>query len=185
MGIADSELTDFLASGRLIGVDTIFWSDEMHLGLACYIGNRQPPLHYVSSVRAIVFRNDAVLVVRGDRCQFYILPGGRKEKNELPEETLRREVLEETGWTLKELSILGFMHFHHLSSKPVDYSYPYPDFLWLVYIAQADNYIQEAIVADKYVTGVKFCTIKELPGLGFEKGQLAFLDDAIKLRQSS
>lgn len=156
----------------------------MHLNMACYVGSRQPPLKYVSSVRAIVFRDDAVLVVSGERGQFYILPGGRREKQESMEETLRREVLEETGWTLKELSILGFMHFHHLNPKKTDYPYPYPDFLWSVYIAQADKYIPEAITADKYVTGVKFYHIEDLPGLGFEKGGLVFLDDAIKLRQS-
>lgn len=178
------ELADFLASGKQFAEESITWGN-MPLRLTYHLATAQPPVQYVSSVRAIVFRNDDVLVVRGDRGQFYILPGGRKEKNELPEETLRREVLEETGWTLKELSILGFMHFHHLGPEPVNYPYPYPDFLWLIYIAQADNYIPEVILADKYVRGVRFCTIEELPRLDFEKGALAFLDDAIKLRQSS
>ena len=101
----------------------------------------------------------------------------------LTEETLRREVLEETGWTLKELNILGFMHFYHLGPRPAEYQYPYPDFIWPIYIAQADDYTSESIVYDKYVQETRFCTIDELRKLPVEKGELALLDTAIGLCQ--
>jgi 8-oxo-dGTP pyrophosphatase MutT (NUDIX family) len=182
METVNSELAGFLVSGRFLTEDSVSWGN-MPLKFAYYLSTKQPPVQYVSSVRAIVFRDNDVLVVRGDRNQFYILPGGRRERNESPEETLRRESLEETGWTLKELFILGFMHFHHLGQKPADYPYPYPDFLWLIYTARTDNYISEAIVADEYVRGVEFYPTNELQKLHVEKGELALLDAAIELRQ--
>ncbi len=183
METADSELADYLASGSLLTEGSVSWGD-MPLKISVYLTAALPPGQYVSSVRAIVFRDDDVLVVRGERGQFYILPGGRREKNESPEETLRRELLEETGWALKELSILGFMHFRHLGPKPADYPYPYPDFLWLIYTAQADNYISDAIEVDEYVRGVEFHSTDELQKLDIEKGELALFEAAIALRRS-
>ena len=51
-----------------------------------------------------------------------------------------REVLEETGWTIRDARLLGLAHFQHLTPKPVAYRYPYPNFLHLVYVANADRY---------------------------------------------
>jgi 8-oxo-dGTP pyrophosphatase MutT (NUDIX family) len=65
------------------------------LRISGYVSAEAPPLAYVTSVRALVFRGDALLA--------------------LPqmEATLRREVLEESGWTLGARSPLGFMHYHN------------------------------------------------------------------------
>jgi len=182
MEITDTKLTGFLTSGRLITEASVSWGD-MPLKFAYYLSSLQPPVRYVSSVRAIVFRDDTVLVVTDKRNQFYILPGGRKEKNETPEETLRREVLEETGWTPKELSLLGFIHFHHLEQKPADYEYPYPDFIWPVYISEADIYTQEAVEDDDYVLDSRFYPISDALELGINEGEKGLLRAAIKNRQ--
>lgn len=37
------------------------------------------------------------------------------------EDTVRREVLEETGWTMQALHPLGFLHFHHRAPRPEGY----------------------------------------------------------------
>ncbi len=182
METADLELANYLSSGRLLAEDSFSWGD-MPLNIACYLSSIQPPGQYVSSVRAIVFLDDTVLVVRGNGNEYYILPGGRMEKNESQEGTLRRELLEETGWMLKELSILGFMHFHHLGPKPADYPYPYPDFLWLIYYAQAHNHFPGAIIDDEYVRGVEFCPTTELQKFHIKEGELALLEAAVRLRQ--
>ena len=178
----DSELAAFIATGEKIDQGSTVW-DKMSLEYAYYVSSEPPPSQYVSSVRAIVFQGDSVMVIRGDRGQFYIIPGGRMENNESPEETLRREILEETGWTLKGLTILGFMHFHHLGPRPASYLYPYPDFIWLIYTAQVNDYIPESMVYDKYVQEARFHTLNTLPPLKIEKGELALLNAAIKLRQ--
>jgi 8-oxo-dGTP pyrophosphatase MutT (NUDIX family) len=48
-------------------------------------------------------------------------------------QTLHREVLEETGWTIRDARLIGLAHFQHLAPKPNHKRYPYPDFLHLVY----------------------------------------------------
>jgi 8-oxo-dGTP pyrophosphatase MutT (NUDIX family) len=80
-----------------------------------------------------------------------ILPGGRREQGETLEQTLRREVIEETGWAIDAPRLLGCLHFHHLSSKPPGYAYPYPDFVQPVFIANAVRYVSERRVHDEYV----------------------------------
>ena len=52
------------------------------------------------------------------------MPGGRLEAGESPEDALRREVAEETGWTISRLRRIGFRHFRHLTPKPDDWTYP-------------------------------------------------------------
>ena len=125
-----------------------------------------------------------MLVIRDKTGQLYIHPGGRCEKGESALETLRRELLEETGWTLKDTHLLGFMHFHHLGPKPADYPYPYPDFLWPIYIAEAGTYVPEAMQDDDYVLDSKFYTIQETLELDIDKGYsvLPLLKAAIELR---
>jgi len=104
----------------------------------------------VTSVRAILFRGADVLVQRHQDAT-HILPGGRREADEGLEETLRRELLEETCWTIRSAQLLGCKHFHHLSPKPTGYRYPYPDFMQAVYTAEADQRVAGAAVSDSWV----------------------------------
>jgi 8-oxo-dGTP pyrophosphatase MutT (NUDIX family) len=179
----EEELIRFLATGTLICSSSAEWGNgTLPLEIKCYLGNEPPPLKYVSSVRAIVFQNHSVLVVKQANGQMYILPGGRREKGESLLETLRREILEETGWTLLSTELLGFMHLHHLGDKPRNYEYPYPDFLWPVYFAEAGDFIAEAKVPDKWVFESGFQSVNEVKKLPVEEFELLLLDAALKLR---
>jgi 8-oxo-dGTP pyrophosphatase MutT (NUDIX family) len=184
MNSMDAELADFLASSKCLTEESVTWGDTLSLHVTYYLGVESPPLRYVSSVRAIVFRRDAVIVVRDAENHFHTVPGGRREGEEIPEETLRREVLEETGWTLKNVSPLGFMHFYHLAPAPTDYAYPYPDFLWLIYAAEADKHLPEFQIPDTYEIEVGFHPISEARGLLIEPGCQMLLDAAAELRLS-
>ena len=53
--------------------------------------------------------NEILLQLRGDD-NFWGLPGGIMEMNELPKETAIREAFEETGYTIKIDSYLGDYH---------------------------------------------------------------------------
>jgi 8-oxo-dGTP diphosphatase len=144
------DLAAFLARHRPQLQESAVWGNgTLHLCITTYLGQEPPPLAYTTSVRSLVFREEMVLVLR-NRDALHIVPGGRREPGETLEETLRREVLEETGWTLHAPTMLGFMHFHHLSPKPPDYPYPHPDFTQIVYMAQAAAYFPDARVADDY-----------------------------------
>ena len=178
----DSDLALYIKSGKLVSEWTAVWGDGIHLEIIGYLGIEQPPIKYVTSVRGVVFRNNEVLIVRGPN-GYHVIPGGRREKGEKLEETLCREILEESGWTIGELSLLGFMHFHHLSPKPANYDYSYPDFLWLLYIAEAGKHIPRARIQGEWELGVDFYPIDDARLLPLENGQLELLQAAVENRE--
>ncbi len=180
----DSELARFIASGRYSAEESVVWRDGVHLHVTYYLGGKEPPLQYVTSVRAIVFQANSVHGVRDAASHFHIMPGGRREGIETLEETLRRELLEETGWTVAGIYSLGFAHFHHLAPKPAEYTYPYPDFLQLLYIAEAGSYVPDARVPGEYELETGFVPIDKVRRAGLEQGQAVLLDAAIELRRS-
>lgn len=102
---------------------------------ACLTGDL-PPLALITSVRCIVLRADVVLVVRNPH-EVHVVPGGRREAGESLLETLRRQVLEETGWAVTDLRLLGCAHLRHLTLRPPSYPFPCPDFAHVVYTAEA------------------------------------------------
>lgn len=53
-------------------------------------------------------------------------------------------------------TMLGFLHFHHLSPRPPGHPYPHPDFVQVVYVAQAGAYDPDARVADDHELGAGF-----------------------------
>jgi len=175
-------LTKFLTSQTPITKESTLWG-ILPLRIIFYLCSKQPPLQFVTSVCSVVFKADSVLVVRDAENHFHITPGGRRENKEAIEETLHREVLEETGWTLSKTFLLGFAHFHHLAPKPANYTYPHPDFLQIIYVAQADRYISEGKVPGEYELETYFRPIDEVRMLPLELSQLILLNEAVKLRQ--
>jgi ADP-ribose pyrophosphatase YjhB (NUDIX family) len=108
------------------------------LRIAYYAGAQPPDERLVTSVRAVVLRGEDVLVLRNPD-GVHALPGGRREPGESFEETLRREVLEETGYELRNPRPLGFAQLRHLAAAPPGYPFPHPDFYWAVYVAESDG----------------------------------------------
>lgn len=177
------ELAGFLSVSIPVAEESVTWGDRMPLNITYYLCGQPPPIEYVSSVRAIVFRGDSVLVIRQEDGERYIIPGGRREKGEDPEETLRREVLEESGCTLASVTLFGFMHLHHLAPKPAGYEYPYPDFIWPIYLAEAGKFVPGARKPEQYAIGADFLPIEEVRQLPLRPGQRALLEAALKLRR--
>jgi len=70
------------------------------------------------SVYAVIVKDDSILMVRPDH-ELWALPGGGMEPNESVEEALKREVSEETGYTV-ESSIFfdtAERYFYHEKDK--------------------------------------------------------------------
>ena len=134
-----------------------------------------PPVELVTSVRALVTRGTDLMVIRDPEGE-HIVPGGRIDEGEGLLEALRRELLEETGWTVRgDPALIGLFHYHIRSPKPAGYAYPYPDFLQLLYKAEADRHIPEAMEVGGYELGAEFRSRKEVLDLPLSVGEAALL----------
>lgn len=91
-----------------------------------------PPDSFITSARTIIRSPHSVLVVKNDVDE-HILPGGRREPGESAIQAVRREVREETGLSIVIGSQVAVLVFEHRSAQPIDYPYPYPVFLQVVY----------------------------------------------------
>jgi len=175
----EPDLAAFLARHTPQTQESAVWGGGTHpLRITAYLGHELPPLAYVTSVRSVVFHDATALVLR-DRDGLHILPGGRREPGETIEETLRREVLEETGWTLRAPTLRGFLHFHHLSPRPPGHPYPHPDFVQVVYMAQADAYDPDARAADDYELGSDFRPLATVRTLALTAHEQLYLATAL------
>ena len=181
-----TELAHFLARCERLAEEIAIWGQgagATRLCLVTYVTAETPPLAYVTSVRALVCRGDEVLVVR-DPSGYHVIPGGRREAGETLEETLRREVLEETGWALGPITPFGLLHFHHLGPQLPGYHSPYPDFLHAVYLAEAGGFVPGALVTGEqaYELEAGFRPLAEIDGLGLPLGQRRLLAAALGQR---
>jgi 8-oxo-dGTP pyrophosphatase MutT (NUDIX family) len=104
---------------------TATWGDS-RLAIRYYLGDSPPPSSLVTSVRAVLFHEQTVMMAQDGAHTYHVMPGGRREPGETIESTLRRELLEETGWRVASHHPFGFAHFRHLTPRPADYPYPIP-----------------------------------------------------------
>lgn len=134
-----------------------------------------PPLGLVTSVRALLTRGVQIMVLRDPEGE-HILPGGRVDEGEGLLEALERELLEETGWSVGgEPVLIGLFHYHIHSPRPSGYRYPYPDFLQLVYRAEAGRHIPDSIEAGGYELAAGFRPLKDLQRLALSQGEMALM----------
>ena len=179
----DSNLAAFLSPQTPFAEEMVAWPN-VTLRLACYLTDRTPPRRYVTSARAIVIDGDRVLVVQ-DPSKRHIMPGGRLEPDETPEDALRREVLEETGWSLTFCRPIGILHYTHTDAAPEGYRYPYPDFLQIVYAGSAGEYRPELKEVDGYEIGSEFVLVADAQRLPLDAGQQMILDAARSIVEKS
>lgn len=146
-----------------------------------YLCPTLPPDDLISSARAVLLRGNEVMLIRDHRDEPYIIPGGRREPGETVLETLQREMREETGWSVRETAVIGYVHFQHLNPKPSGYPYPYPHFFWAIFAAQADSFDPATVEEDFYVTSANFKPIREVATWKLGDGQNQLLQTAVAI----
>lgn len=175
----------FLTGRTPVAVEDEVWGapgSPIPLRLSWYLTPDQPSAALVTSVRAIVLRNDTVLVLREPDGRPYIVPGGHCEDGESHEETVRREVLEEAGWALGPLTPLGCYNLHNLGPEPIGNRYPYPDSFHTIYTAHATDYRPEAVIFDEWVASSAFVPLAEALLLSLRPGERVLLVAALAAR---
>ena len=172
----NEDIQTFLKGKNPFHETEALWANgTMTLRVRYFCSDEQPPEQFVTSVRCLVFQNDSVLVLR-NRKGNHILPGGRREEGETFEQTLRREVIEETGWTVESISRLGFIHLEHLKPKPLGFQFPYlPHFFQIIYTARASKYVPDLMCDDDYEEDATFVPIGELGGLDISEAELGYV----------
>ncbi len=90
-----------------------------------------PPAGTVTAAFALAFEGE-LLLLTNLAARGWDIPGGHLDPGETPEETMRREVYEETGARLGPARLLGYQRRHVAGPKPDNYLFPYPD-SYLVY----------------------------------------------------
>ena len=181
--VASSPLTKFLARQRLVSTSTAQWRRGIELRISCYLSDEAPPTDLVPSVRAIVFREDSLLVMK-NLDGMGILPGGRVEKGETHDEALRRELLEEAGVEVAIMGRIGFMHLKHTSPKPDGYPFLYPDFIWLIWAASFVEFKPDLMVDGGYEVSSRFVPLQEIDELKLDGHEPAFLAAALALQKT-
>lgn len=61
-------------------------------------------------VNCLAYQHEQILFCKWRNEDIWVLPGGRIEPHETAEETLHRELMEETGATLKNFEVLCYIH---------------------------------------------------------------------------
>ncbi|MXZ02570.1 MAG: NUDIX hydrolase [Chloroflexi bacterium] len=173
----DDDLAEFLSPMTAFAEETRIWAPLGTMRIVCYLTDKTPPIRYVSSARAVVIDDDRVLLVQ-DPHEIHIIPGGRLESGETPEEAMRREVIEETGWSLAFWKPIGVLHFTLVCPMSQGQKVQ-PDFLQVVYAGVPGKYHPELREADGYEIGSEFVSIDRVRRMPLGSGQLKFLEAAL------
>lgn len=179
----DAEFKHLLEKETALIRGSATWGDS-RLDIAFNMSDLLPPIRYVTSVRAVVFRGDSVLVIRDGADSYHVMPGGRREGNESLDQTLRREILEETRWTIGNPIYLGFSHLR-LDPKQPDEKYPHPDFCQIFYMAEEKEYFPENEILDDWVLEADLMPIEKVWALNIDDSQELLLKTALRLRAES
>ena len=103
--------------------------NEFHL----VVDDVMPPVHLVTSALALIFKGDRFLMTKLSH-RGWDIPGGHIEEGETAEETVRRELLEETAVIPQNLALFAHAKITIHADKPDNYKYPYPESYMVFYV---------------------------------------------------
>ena len=155
------------------------WHEEwlgVPLEFHTYLSHEVPLRALVGSVRAIVLRDKEVLLVHSSVPLLSV--GGRCRSEETIEQTLLREVAEETGWRVTPIGVIGFIHARHLDEQRPNWGRPAPDFIDPFFAVVAKEFDASLIETD--APRCEFIPITDVESLGVEEINRRFLSAALQ-----
>ena len=184
--VSDPVADEFLRHYSPVDVETdVSWrTGEIELTISSYITCDEPPSQLVTSVRALVFHDESILLMQNVNGT-HIHPGGRVEAGESHWDALRRELVEGAGVEITGIHPLGFMHLRHTTPKPPNYPYLYPDLFWPIFRAEYDGDSEETPEPDDYELSSEFVAIDDLDRSSLTTAELAYLDHALDARRGT
>lgn len=123
------------------------------------IGSKKAGIQYKKRIcaYAIIERiQDKKIAIATDKSDIYFLLGGDREEDELIEENLKREIIEETGYSLRDVEL-----FDKINSWCYNDKYGYLDIETTIYIAKLDKKILEPIENDHRILWVSSLEYKD------------------------
>jgi 8-oxo-dGTP pyrophosphatase MutT (NUDIX family) len=170
------ELQPYLARHRSFGGWREAW-DGVPLEFRACLADELPPHSFVASVRGVVLRGDDVVMQTASRILSF---GGRGEPGETIEQTLIREVGEETGWLVEPIGVIGFIHARHLDAQRPKWGRPAPDFVDPLFAVAAVRYEPA-----RKLPGEAACdlvALAEIQRLGLDPINMTYLHEALRKR---
>jgi 8-oxo-dGTP diphosphatase len=122
-------------------------SNEAHIVL----DSKLPPLELTTSALGLFFDGDRFLMTRL-LSRGWDIPGGHIELGETPEQTVRREVYEETRAHLGEIAVLSHQKLIIHAPMPPGYKYPHPVSYQVLFwgsITQLDPFVETIEVGER------------------------------------
>jgi ADP-ribose pyrophosphatase YjhB (NUDIX family) len=174
----------FSATMTPIAEEQIVWcGGTIRLQLKVYLARELPSLEYVTSVRAVLMSDTGCAVLR-NADGVHVLPGGRLEPDETLEAALLREIREETGCIIEWAEPFALMHFRHLTDRPPNYPYPYPDFVQAVFMARGRPEARPAD-PDQYEVAVEFASTSKLAAIDLPAYQRLLVASGLRVLNQS
>lgn len=75
-----------------------------------HFGHPPEEVGEIEFVSCVAYQRDQILFCKWRDNDIWVIPGGRVDPGETAEETAHRELLEETGATLKNMEVLCYIH---------------------------------------------------------------------------
>lgn len=133
---------------------------------------------YRKGAYAIIEREaDNKIAIASDETDVYFFLGGGMENGETIEEALKREILEETGYTIKNMK-----YFDKIESLCYSNKYGNIDMDATIFIAQFDKKITKPIEKDHKILWVR---PQEYSGKLYHKYQNIILDKYIVIKKEN
>ena len=166
---------------RPIASDGVAIWPSARLRKRTFIGGFDFPSELLISARAVVFKDSRVVVVDEVHGERHIEPGGGLEPGETMEVAARREIAEESGWSVAELTPLGFHFLEPLTPKPTASIRRWGAMVHAIYVTEAVSYSRTARDMTQIEVGSRLTSIRRAMA-ELRSDQVALLRAAVERR---